>query len=70
VGRTLYPLYKLAKIFSTPPDVKPDWLDAAKKALEAARTLFRCTEEDKALLNEAEHVVRKRESRIGEGVEG
>jgi hypothetical protein len=59
VGRTLYPLCKYSQILNIPQDIKPDWLDAAKRAVEIARTKFRCTEQDLASLNEAEAQLKK-----------
>lgn len=48
--RVLYPLCRYTKIVNLPLDIRPDWLVAAKKALEVvAPNLLRTKEDDKYL---------------------
>lgn len=51
IGRVLYPISAPAAILHIPEDVKPDWLDAARRAIELALSdLFRRTPEDEVQL--------------------
>lgn len=63
-GEPLYPQCSLCKIAQLPDDIKPDWLDAAKRALAWARS-DRClfAESDRPFLEAAEDRVRKLEAR-------
>jgi hypothetical protein len=49
----IYPLCEYAKIANLPDDIKPDWLQAARRALDWARTV-KTTESDKQWLEKAE----------------
>jgi len=46
IGKQLYPLCQYADILGVPFDAKPDWVAAAKRAIEVAPTHFRCTDRD------------------------
>lgn len=55
LGRVMYPLCQFAKILHVPDDVKPDWLAAAKKAIELAKgPMFKISERDATFLAQAE----------------
>jgi hypothetical protein len=54
-------IYESSNIFKIPDNVKPDWLDAAKKAIKIAKTgeMGKLKKEDKKLLKLAEEKVKK-----------
>jgi hypothetical protein len=55
IGRKLYPLWEKSDILLVPFDVKPDWLEAAERAVALAKSnLFRRTALDDELLFRAE----------------
>jgi hypothetical protein len=49
--RPIYPLCEYAKILHVPADVKPDWLAAARKAYEMARSPHWCSRKGDAKAN-------------------
>lgn len=46
VSRKLYPICEFTKCFTMPSNVKPDWLAAARRALNVARNMIRTEEDD------------------------
>lgn len=61
IGRRLYPVCEYAKILHVPKDVKPDWLAAAKKALEwAMGPTCRTTKKDQEWLKKAAELLESR----------
>jgi hypothetical protein len=54
MGHYMYPISQYAKILHVPDDVKPDWLEAAFRAIEMAESdLCICTDKDKEWLEKA-----------------
>jgi hypothetical protein len=60
IGRTIYPICQYARILHIPDDVKPDWLMAARKAIELTKTsAFRLTKEDEEWIAKAEESLKR-----------
>lgn len=61
LGRKIYPLCDYSKIVNLPDDIKPDWLEAAKRAITFANdpSKFRITESDKQWLDKASDLINK-----------
>lgn len=54
-GHVMYPIYdRGAMIMNLPDDIKPDWLDAAERAIQWAESPYcRMTEKDRAYVEQA-----------------
>ena len=66
LGRQIYPICQYAKIVNIPENIKPDWLNAAHKAIQMAESpLFKLTEIDKKWLAKAKDNLDKIKNRQG-----
>ena len=61
--QTMYPICQYAKIMNLPDDIKPDWLEAAKKAIQYANEgKWILTASDKSYILKAEQRIKEIEA--------